>query len=76
MKLEITRLEVRRNDLLLRLERAELDSALLSVANREALRVAGDGRHRPATDEEQGGSPGSRCRSRHISRHAIPVGGQ
>ena len=34
MKLEITRLEGRRNDLLLRLERAEIDSARLSVANR------------------------------------------
>ena len=76
MKLEMTRLEVRRNDLLLRLERAELDSALLSVANREALRVAGDGRHRPATDEEQGDRRGQGA-ARDTSRgHAIPVGGQ
>jgi len=56
MKLEITRLEGRRNDLSLRLERAELDSALLSVANREALRaLPGMVRHRPATEQEQQG---------------------
>jgi len=59
MKLEITRLEGRRNDLLVRLERAELDSALLSVANREALRaLPGMVRHRPPTEQEQQGIAG------------------
>ena len=35
MQLEITRIEGQRNDLLLRLERSEIDTALLSVANRD-----------------------------------------
>ena len=56
MKLEITRLEGRRNDLLIRLERAEIDAALLSLANREALRaLPGMVRHRAASDAEQQG---------------------
>ena len=56
MKLEITRLEGRRNDLLLRLERAEIGAALLSLANRDTLRVLpGMVRHRPATAQEQQG---------------------
>ncbi|MEO7272812.1 MAG: hypothetical protein ABIX28_18730 [Vicinamibacterales bacterium] len=56
MKLEITRLEGRRNDLLLRLERGEIDAALLSVANRDRLRaLPGMVRHREATVDEQQG---------------------
>ncbi|HUR34620.1 MAG TPA: hypothetical protein VM032_12545 [Vicinamibacterales bacterium] len=64
MKLEITRLEGRRNDLLLRLERAEIDSALLSVANRDALRaLPGMVRHRETTAGELHG----------ISEAKIPI---
>jgi hypothetical protein len=56
MRLEITRIEGRRNDLLLRLERAELSGALLSVVNRDRLMVLpGMPRHRDATDEEARG---------------------
>ena len=54
MRLEITRLEGLRNDLLLRIERAELDSALLSIANRYRLMaLPGIPRHRAATDAER-----------------------
>lgn len=53
MQLTITRLEGRRNDLVLRLDRAEIDSALLSIANRERLRaLPGIPRHRTPTPEE------------------------
>jgi hypothetical protein len=56
MRLEINRVEGLRNDLLLRLERAEIDSALLSVANRERLiALPGMPRHRAATTEEAEG---------------------
>jgi hypothetical protein len=56
MKLEITRLEGQRNDLLLRLERSEIDTALLSVANRQRLMtLPGMPRHRSATVAEQQG---------------------
>lgn len=56
MKLEIARVEGLRNDLLLRLDRAELQTAWLNIANREQLRaLPGMPRHRPPTpDEEQG----------------------
>src|SRR3954466_15944485 len=61
MKLEITRLEGRRNDLLLRLERAEIETAVLSVANRERLReLPGMVRHRDATTAEQQGGAESK----------------
>jgi hypothetical protein len=54
MHLTITRLEGLRNDLLLRLERAEIDRALLSVAHRDRLiRLPGIPRHRVATSAEQ-----------------------
>lgn len=53
MRLEITRVEGVRNDLLLRLERAEIDHALLSVANRRQLMsLPGIPRHRDATPIE------------------------
>jgi hypothetical protein len=56
MKLEITRIEGQRNDLLLRLDRAEIDTALLSVANRpQLLALPGMPRHRTATPAETAG---------------------
>jgi hypothetical protein len=56
MRLEITRVEGQRNDLTLRLERVEIERALLSVAHREALRqLPGMVRHRPASEAEQQG---------------------
>src|SRR5688572_32476190 len=56
MRLEITRVEGLRNDLLLRLERAEIETSLLSVAHRERLMaLPGMVRHRPATAEETQG---------------------
>ena len=56
MRLEITRVEGLRNDLLLRLDRAEVDHGLLSVANRDRLmRLPGIPRHRAATAAEAQG---------------------
>jgi hypothetical protein len=56
MKLEVTRLEGQRNDLLLRLDRAEIETALLSVANRRQLMaLPGMPRHRAATAAEESG---------------------
>jgi hypothetical protein len=56
MKLEITRLEGQRNDLLLCLERAEIETALLSVANRQQLMaLPGMPRHRPPRAAEERG---------------------
>jgi hypothetical protein len=53
VRLEITRLEGLRNDLVLRLDRGEIDHALLSVANRDRLMtLAGIPRHREATPAE------------------------
>ena len=53
MRLEITRIEGLRNDLLLRLERDEIETALLSVANRDRLlALPGMPRHREATAAE------------------------
>jgi hypothetical protein len=53
MRLEINRLEGLRNDLSLRLERAEIDTALLNLANRQRLMtLPGMPRHREATSEE------------------------
>jgi len=64
MRLEVTRLEGLRNDLLLRLERSEIESALLSVAHRERLMaLPGMPRHREATPDEQRG----------ISEAKIPI---
>src|SRR5215204_2983298 len=56
MRLEIMRIEGLRNDLLLRLERAELARVELSVANRDRLMaLPGMPRHRDATDDEARG---------------------
>jgi hypothetical protein len=56
LRLEITRVEGVRNDLLLRLNRDEIERALLSVANRDRLlALPGMLRHRDATDEEARG---------------------
>jgi len=53
MRLEINRLEGLSNDLLLRLERREIDSVLLSVAERRKLMaLPGIPRHRAGTPEE------------------------
>jgi hypothetical protein len=53
MHLSITRLEGLRNDLTLRLDRGEIETALLSVANRDRLmRLPGMLRHRAGTPEE------------------------
>jgi hypothetical protein len=56
VKLEITRTEGLRNDLLLRLERSEISGAQLSVVNRDRLMaLPGMPRHRDATDDEARG---------------------
>lgn len=61
MRLEITRVEGFRNDLLLRLDRSEIETALLSVANRERLMaLPGMPRHRDATGEEARGIEGAK----------------
>ena len=53
MRLEITRTEGLRNDLVLQIDRSEIQDALLSVANRERLlQLPGIPRHRAATVEE------------------------
>ena len=54
--MEITRLEGQRNDLLLRLERSEIETARLSLAGRDRLMaLPGIPRHREATSEEMRG---------------------
>ena len=54
MQLTITRLEGRRNDLLLRIERKEISDSRLSVANRNRLMgLPGMPRHRLPTAEEE-----------------------
>jgi hypothetical protein len=51
MRLEITRLDGRRNDLLLRIDRTEIAAVRLSVANRARLMtLAGMPRHRSASE--------------------------
>ncbi len=56
MRLEITRIEGRRNDLLLRLERSELAGTELSIVNRDRLMaLPGMPRHREPTDDEARG---------------------
>jgi len=56
MRLEITRVEGLRNDLLLRIERSEIENVLLNVANREQLMaLPGMPRHRDATAAEARG---------------------
>jgi hypothetical protein len=56
MRLEINRIEGLRNDLLLRIDRAEIESVRLSVANRDRLMtLPGMPRHRAASAEETEG---------------------
>lgn len=56
MRLEITRIEGLRNDLLLWIDRAEIESAALSVANRDRLMtLPGMPRHRAASAAEAQG---------------------
>jgi hypothetical protein len=56
LQLTITRLEGRRNDLLLRIDRSEIETALLSIANRDRLmRLPGMLRHREPTAVERQG---------------------
>ncbi len=56
MRIEINRLEGLRNDLSLRLERAEIDRALMNVAHRERLMsLPGIPRHREPTADETNG---------------------
>ena len=56
MRLEITRIEGLRNDLLLRLERSEISRAQLSLVNRDRLMaLPGMPRHRDATGDEARG---------------------
>ena len=58
---EITRVEGLRNDLLLQLDRSEIESALLSIANRDRLMaLPGIPRHREATDVEARGIDGAK----------------
>ena len=53
MRFELTRIEGRRNDLLLRLDRAEIAAARLSVAHRARLMaLPGMPRHRPPSADE------------------------
>jgi hypothetical protein len=53
MRLEINRLEGVRNDLLLRLERREIESAVLSISDRRRLMtLPGIPRHRPTSEAE------------------------
>ena len=56
MRLEITRIEGLRNDLLVRIDRAEVEAVELSVANRQRLGdLAGMPRHRAASEAETRG---------------------
>jgi hypothetical protein len=56
MRLEITRIEGLRNDLLLRIDRTEIATARLSVADRARLMLLGGiPRHRQPSDEEARG---------------------
>jgi hypothetical protein len=56
MRLEVTRIEGLRNDLVLRIDRSEIETVKLSVANRaQLLTLPGMPRHREATAEEAQG---------------------
>ena len=76
MRLEITRVEGRRNDLLLRLDRTELGGALLSVANRDRLMaLPGMPRHREATAAEaQGMADAKQPIETHLERLGVVDG--
>lgn len=73
MHLGINRVEGLRNDLLLHLDRAEIDSVLLSVANRERLMgLPGMPRHRTATPAEIEGIAASKIEiDEHLRRLSI-----
>ncbi len=72
MRLEITRVEGIRNDLLLRLDREEIEAALLSVAHRERLMaLPGIPRHRDATPAEAHGINEARVP---IAEHLLRLG--
>ena len=76
MRLEITRVEGRRNDLLLRLDRTELGGALLSVANRDRLMaLPGMPRHREASAAEaQGMADAKQPIEAHLERLGVVDG--
>jgi hypothetical protein len=76
VRLEITRVEGLRNDLLLRLDRAEIDHALLSVANRHRLMsLPGIPRHREATPAEAEGINQARVPiEQHLQRLGVTDG--
>jgi hypothetical protein len=73
MRLEINRVEGLRNDLLLRLERREIDSVLLSISERSRLMaLPGIARHRASTTDEM--QYLSACRipiDRHLQRLGV-----
>jgi hypothetical protein len=73
MHLEINRVEGLRNDLLLQLDRAEIESVLLSVANRDRLMaLPGMPRHRTATPTEIEGVAASKVEiDEHLRRLSI-----
>jgi hypothetical protein len=73
VRLEITRIEGLRNDLLLRLDRTEIETALLSVANRRRLMaLPGISRHREPTPVEVQGIDASRVPlEQHLQRLGI-----
>ncbi|MEO8483865.1 MAG: hypothetical protein ABI634_16770 [Acidobacteriota bacterium] len=75
MQLTLTRLEGRRNDLLLRLERSEIETALLSVANRDRLmRLPGMLRHREGTPAEVQGISDAKVPMTELLRQVGVVG--
>jgi hypothetical protein len=73
MHLAINRIEGVRNDLLLQLDRAEIDTVLLSVANRERLMaLPGMPRHRAPTPAEIAGVAASKVEiGEHLRRLSI-----
>lgn len=72
MRLEINRVEGLRNDLLLRLERSEIEDARLSVANRDRLlELPGIPRHREATPDEAAAIAGATIP---LEQHLIQMG--
>ena len=76
MRLEITRIEGRRNDLLLRIDRSELNGARLSVVNRDRLMaLPGMPRHRQASAAEaQGMADAKRPIEAHLERLGVVDG--
>lgn len=79
MRLEINRTDGLRNDLLLRVERSEIDAVILSVANRDRLMaLPGMPRHRAATPAEVEGIASSKVPlDAHLRRmHVIDEAGR